>query len=45
MEVRDRIPSSQITLESHYLNRRNFLRAGLTTASTIATGAIYRQLL
>jgi sulfoxide reductase catalytic subunit YedY len=44
MRTADRIPSSQITSESLYLNRRNFLRAGLVIASTIATGAVYRRL-
>jgi len=38
------IPSSEITPESTYLNRRTFLRAGVVAASVLATGAIYRRL-
>ena len=40
----DPIPSRQITPLDTYLNRRNFLRAGLTAASVLATGAAYRGL-
>ncbi|MBI3864367.1 MAG: protein-methionine-sulfoxide reductase catalytic subunit MsrP [Planctomycetia bacterium] len=40
----DTIPSSQITPQDTYLNRRNFMRAGLTAASLLATGAAYRGL-
>jgi sulfoxide reductase catalytic subunit YedY len=45
MRTADRIPSSQITPESLYLNRRNFMRAGLVAASAMATGTIYRHLI
>jgi sulfoxide reductase catalytic subunit YedY len=44
MRTADRIPSSQITPELLYLNRRTFLRAGLVAASAITTGAVYRRL-
>ncbi len=37
-------PSSEITPESVYLNRRNFMRAGLLAASTVTTGWVYRRL-
>lgn len=40
----DNIPSNEITPLSIYLNRRNFMRAGLVAASTIATGWVYRKL-
>ena len=36
------IKSSEITDESTYLNRRQFMRAGLIAGSTLATGAAYR---
>ena len=38
------IPSSEVTDEKVYLNRRNFMRAGIVVASTVATGLVYRQL-
>ena len=38
----ERIKSSEITPESVYLNRRNFMRAGLIAGTTAATGLIYR---
>jgi methionine sulfoxide reductase catalytic subunit len=38
------IPSSEITSESQYLNRRQLLRAGLLAASLTATGLTYRKL-
>jgi methionine sulfoxide reductase catalytic subunit len=38
------VPSSQITDETTYLNRRNFLRAGVLVASVAATGWVYRKL-
>jgi hypothetical protein len=41
----DTIRSSEITDEKTYLNRRNFMRAGMIAASTVATGALYRTLL
>lgn len=37
-----KIKSSEITPESVYLNRRNFIRAGLLAGSTVATGLAYR---
>jgi methionine sulfoxide reductase catalytic subunit len=40
----DDIKSSEITSESHYLNRRNFLRAAGLTGSVAATGWLYRAL-
>jgi len=38
----DEVKSSEITDEKHYLNRRNFIRAGLLAGSVAATGAVYR---
>ncbi|OYW13706.1 MAG: hypothetical protein B7Z55_16405, partial [Planctomycetales bacterium 12-60-4] len=38
------IPDSDITPPDVYLNRRNFLRAGIVTATTVTTGVVYRQL-
>jgi sulfoxide reductase catalytic subunit YedY len=38
----DDIKSSEITDEKTYLNRRNFLRAGLIAGTTLATAALYR---
>lgn len=35
-------PSSEITLESVYLNRRNFIRAGVLAGTAAATGLTYR---
>ncbi len=40
----DDIKSSEITSESLYLNRRNFLRAAGLTSSLAATGLLYRAL-
>ncbi len=38
-------PSShEITSEGSFLNRRNFMRAGILTASAVATGLVYRRL-
>ena len=37
-----KIKSSEVTPESVYLNRRNFLRAGLLAGSTAATAGAYR---
>jgi methionine sulfoxide reductase catalytic subunit len=37
-------PSSEITPESVYFNRRNFIKAGVLAATTIATGWVYRKL-
>ena len=36
------IKSSEITPENIYLNRRNFIRAGLVAGTTVATGLTYR---
>ncbi|MGB7068873.1 MAG: protein-methionine-sulfoxide reductase catalytic subunit MsrP [Pyrinomonadaceae bacterium] len=38
----DNISPSDITPEGVYLNRRNFVRAGLLTGTTVATGLTYR---
>jgi methionine sulfoxide reductase catalytic subunit len=38
----DDIRSSEITPQSVYLNRRNFIRAGALAASAVVTGAVYR---
>ncbi|MDP9174858.1 MAG: protein-methionine-sulfoxide reductase catalytic subunit MsrP [Planctomycetota bacterium] len=40
----DDIPSSEITSEEVFLNRRNFMRAGVLVASALATGLVYRRL-
>ena len=37
-------PSDEITDQQVYLNRRNFMRAGIVAATTIATGLVYREL-
>jgi len=36
--------SSEITPEHIYLNRRNFIKAGVLVATSVATGWVYRQL-
>jgi len=36
------IKSSEITSEQTYLNRRNFIRAGLLAGTTLATAGVYR---
>ncbi len=38
----DEIKSSEITDEKIYLNRRNFMRAGLLAGTTLATAGVYR---
>jgi sulfoxide reductase catalytic subunit YedY len=38
------IPSSQITPERTYFNRRTLMRAGILAATTFATGTVYRAL-
>ena len=38
----DKIKSSEITPEETYLNRRNFIRAGLLAGTTLATAGVYR---
>lgn len=40
----DKIPANEITPYEHYLNRRNFLRAGVLAGTTLATGWVYRKL-
>jgi methionine sulfoxide reductase catalytic subunit len=40
----DRIPDREITPHDVYLNRRNFMRAGLLSAAAIGTGLLYRRL-
>jgi len=40
----DDFPSSEITDENLYLNRRNFIRGAVLLATTGATGLLYRQL-
>lgn len=37
-----KIDSSEITPESVYLNRRNFIRAGILAGTTVATAGIYK---
>lgn len=44
MEKPRPIPSSQITPESTYFNRRTFMRAGILTAAALTTGTVYRAL-
>lgn len=38
----DKIKSSEITDENVYLNRRNFIRAGILAGTTLATTGVYR---
>ena len=40
----DPIPSSEITDRKVYMNRRLFMRGAVLAATTLATGALYRQL-
>ena len=40
--AKDKILSSEITPEHVYLNRRNFLRAGLVAGTVLGTGLTYR---
>jgi len=42
VKKRSDIKPSEITTESDYLNRRNFIRAGLLAGTGIATGLAYR---
>ncbi len=44
MQGPDKIPSSEITPEELYLNRRMFMRAGLAVGSVALTGLLYRRL-
>jgi sulfoxide reductase catalytic subunit YedY len=39
----DDIKSNEITAQETYLNRRNFMRAGLLAGSTLLTAALYRE--
>jgi len=41
-KMSDDIKSSEITDEKTYLNRRNFMRAGLLAGTTLATAGVYR---
>jgi sulfoxide reductase catalytic subunit YedY len=43
-EKPNEIKSSEITDEKTYLNRRNFMRAGLLAGTTLATAGIYRSI-
>jgi sulfoxide reductase catalytic subunit YedY len=38
------IAGGEITPETTYLNRRNFMRAGIVAATAVATGWVYREL-
>ena len=38
----EKIPSSEITPESVYFNRRNFIKAGVFAGSALATAGAYR---
>jgi sulfoxide reductase catalytic subunit YedY len=40
----DDIPDKEITPLKDYLNRRNFLRAGVLASTSLATGWVYRKL-
>jgi sulfoxide reductase catalytic subunit YedY len=44
MSKENEIKSSEITDETTYLNRRNFIRGGVLAGSTVATGIVYRYL-
>ncbi|MCO6511736.1 MAG: protein-methionine-sulfoxide reductase catalytic subunit MsrP [Aridibacter famidurans] len=44
MSESEKIRSSEITDESAYLNRRNFIRAGALAGTAAATGLVYRYL-
>ncbi len=44
MSKSNKIKSGEITDEKTYLNRRNFIRAGLLAGTTVATGLTYRFL-
>jgi sulfoxide reductase catalytic subunit YedY len=44
MKEPEKIPGSEITPESTYLNRRLFIRAGIVAATAVATGTLYRRL-
>ena len=40
----DKIPEREVTPKDHYFDRRSFLRAGVTAAGVVATGAAYRAI-
>jgi sulfoxide reductase catalytic subunit YedY len=40
----NKILSREVTPPSVYFNRRNFIRAGILSASAVATGVVYRKL-
>ena len=42
--AKDKLLNSEITPEHVYLNRRNFIRAGLVAGTAVATGLTYRAL-
>ena len=44
MNEPNKISPGEITPIGLYLNRRNFIRAGILAASAVATGAVYRRL-
>jgi sulfoxide reductase catalytic subunit YedY len=44
MKTPEKIPATEITPESTYLNRRMFIRAGIVAATALATGTLYRKL-
>ncbi len=44
MKAGDRVPSSEITPEAVYLNRRHFMNMGIAAASLLTTGLVYRRL-
>ena len=44
MKEPEKIPAGEITPWSVYVNRRNFMRAGILGASALASGALYRRL-
>ena len=44
MRSTDQIPSSEITPQSVYLNRRAFMKGGIAAASLLTTGWVYRRL-
>ena len=44
MSDKNKIHPSEVTDESTYLNRRNFMRAGMLAGTALATGAVYRFL-
>ena len=45
MRDMNRIPSSEITPLSVYVNRRAFMSLGIAAASVVTTGWVYRRLI